>query len=167
RIENARNLEDDLSVKEIKAEKNEIYIYGERDRLDRTENISTKEIDIYEVEGSKEYDAKIDFPENVTADEEKVPVNIEVDQEKTFDDINNDIKGKDAEDVTFEDPESGKITIIAKGSDSVISDLEESDIEASVDLGGMDSGKHKVEVDIEASEGIDFETEPKKVTLTI
>src|SRR5699024_3485741 len=156
-------LPDDFSLKEIEAENNEIEIYGDRDMLDSTENISTKEIDLSEVEGSKEYDAEIDFPENVTADEEKVPVNIEVEQEKTFDDI----KGKDAEDVNFEGPESGKITINAKGSDSVISDVEESDIEASVDLGGMDSGKHKVEVDIEASEGIDFETEPKKVTLTI
>ncbi|HLR22594.1 MAG TPA: CdaR family protein [Pseudogracilibacillus sp.] len=166
-VETTGELPDDFSLKEIEAENNEIEIYGDRDMLDSTENISTKEIDLSEVEGSKEYDAEIDFPENVTADEEKVPVNIEVEQEKTFDDINIDIKGKDAEDVTFEDPESGKITIIAKGSDSVISDLEESDIEASVDLGGMDSGKHKVEVDIEASEGIDFETEPKKVTLTI
>lgn len=166
-VETTGELPDDFSLKEIEAENNEIEIYGDRDMLDSTENISTKEIDLSEVEGSKEYDAEIDFPENVTADEEKVPVNIEVEQEKTFDDINIDIKGKDAEDVTFEDPESGKITIIAKGSDSVISDLEESDIEASVDLGGMDSGKHKVEVDMEASEGIDFETEPKKVTLTI
>jgi len=166
-VETTGELPDDFSLKEIEAENNEIEIYGDRDMLDSTENISTKEIDLSEVEGSKEYDAEIDFPENVTADEEKVPVNIEVEQEKTFDDINIDIKGKDAEDVTFEDPESGKITIIAKGSDSVISNLEESDIEASVDLGGMDSGKHKVEVDIEASEGIDFETEPKKVTLTI
>lgn len=166
-VETTGELPDDFSLKEIEAENNEIEIYGDRDMLDSTENISTKEIDLSEVEGSKEYDAEIDFPENVTADEEKVPVNIEVEQEKNFDDINIDIKGKDAEDVTFEDPESGKITIIAKGSDSVISNLEESDIEASVDLGGMDSGKHKVEVDIEASEGIDFETEPKKVTLTI
>src|SRR5699024_10498718 len=116
-------------------------------KRDWSSDVCTSEL---EVEGSKEYDAEIDFTENVTADEEKVPVNIEVEQEKTFDDINIDIKGKDAEDVTFEDPESGKITIIAKGSDSVISDLEESDIEASVDLGGMASGKHKVEVDIEA-----------------
>lgn len=165
-VETTGELPDGLSLKEIEADK-EIEIYGDRDMLDSTENISTKEIDLSEVEGSKEYDAEIDFPENVTADEEKVPVNIEVEQEKTFDDIDIDIKGKDAEDVTFEDPDTGKITIIAKGSDSVISNLDESDIVASVDLGGMDSGKHKVEVDIEASEGIDFETEPKKVTLTI
>ena len=165
-VETTGELPDDFSVKEIEAD-NEIEIYGDRDILDRTENISTKEIDLSEVEESKEYDAEIDFPENVTVDEEKVPVNIEVEQEKSFDDINIDIKGKDAEDVTFENPDTGKITVIAKGSDSVISNLEESDIEASVDLGDMDSGKHEVEVDIEASEGIDFETEPKKVTLTI
>src|SRR5699024_10599884 len=108
-----------------------------------------------------------DFSLNVTEYKEKITNKNEKEQEKNVDDINIDIKEKDAEDVTFEDPESGKITIIAKGSYSVISDLEESDIEASVDLGGMDSRKHKVEVDIEASEGIDFETEPKKVTLTI
>src|SRR5699024_11778201 len=118
---------------EIEAENNEIEIYGDRDMLDSTENISTKEIDLSEVEGSKEYDAEIDFPENVTADEEKVPVNIEVEQEKTFDDINIDIKGKDAEEVTFEDPESVKITMIEKSRDSVIRNLEEKDIESSVE----------------------------------
>src|SRR5699024_9445413 len=133
-VETTGELPDDFSLKEIEAD-NEIEIYGDRDILDSTENISTKEIDLSEVEESKEYDAEIDFPENVTADEEKVPVNIEVEQEKSFDDINIDIKGKDAEDVTFEDPDTGKITVIAKGSDSVISNLEESDIEASVDLG--------------------------------
>lgn len=165
-IETTGELPDGLSLDEIDGDQ-EIEIFGKKEALQEIEHVSTKEIELSEVDKSGEYDIEIDLPEDVTANDETAQVNVELEQEKQFDEMSVDIKGMSPEDVTFEDPDNGEVTVIAKGSDTVIGDLDKSDIEVSLSLDDVDSGKHDVEVDIEGPEGIRFEADPKKVTVSI
>src|SRR5699024_9218274 len=152
--------------KEIKAE-DEIEIFGKSDALHDVEEISTEKIDLSEMNESTETDVEIDFPEDVTAEEETVPVEIELEKTEELDDITIDVKGDTDKKVTFDEPEEKEVSVKATGLDDVMKDLEKSDLTASIDVSDLDEGEHEVDIDIEGPEGISFESQPERVKVNV
>ncbi|HLQ94938.1 MAG TPA: CdaR family protein [Pseudogracilibacillus sp.] len=161
-VETTGDLPDGYEVKELKAD-DEIEIFGKTDALTDVEDISTEDIDLSEIEESTKTDAKIDFPDDVTAEEETVPVEIELEKTEKFDDMDVDIKGEGDKKAEFVDSADEKVTVEATGSDDVMKDLKESDITASIDVTDKDKGEHEMDVDVEGPEGVTFEPKPRKV----
>lgn len=165
-VETSGDLPDGYDTKEIKAE-DEIEIFGKSDALHDVEEISTEKIDLSEMNESTETDVEIDFPEDVTAEEETVPVEIELEKTEELDDITIDVKGDTDKKVTFDEPEEKEVSVKATGLDDVMKDLEKSDLTASIDVSDLNEGEHEVDIDIEGPEGISFESQPEKAKVNV
>ena len=165
-VETKGDLPEGTGMKKIETDK-EIEVFGKREVLDKVDNISTEPVDLSEIEKSGDYDVKLDLPEGIVAEEETVPVKIELEEEKVFKDIELEFEGAEEEDVTFEKPESGKVNITAKGSDEVMHKLEKEDVKVYLKLEDRGEGKHRVDVVTEGPEGITFKADPDKATVQI
>lgn len=160
------DLPDGFSLNKIDAD-NEIEIFGKREVLNEIDGISTKEIDLSEIDKSDTYDIELDFPEGIIANDDTIPVDIELDEEKVYKDIPIDIEGNDGENVTIVKPKDGKLDIGAIGSDQAMGKLTKSDIKALIDVKDLDSGKHDVDLEISGPDGITFDPDSAEITVEI
>ncbi len=101
-------LPEGLSMDEITAPE-EIEIFGRRAMLSEIDEIHTKEIDLSDIEESGEYEVEIDFPEGVTANDETVEVEIQLNEEKVFEDVSIDTVGQNSHDITFVQPDDSQV----------------------------------------------------------
>lgn len=145
----------------------EIEIFGRRDALNEIDVISTKEIDLSKVDESGEYEIELDFPEGIIANEEKLNVEIDLIQSKLFEEISIDTNESDDLTINFVNPDKPHINITATGIDSLIKDLAKKDIIASIDIGNLEAGEHKVDLTITGPDDIDFKPERKSVTIQL
>lgn len=160
-------LPDGLELAEVVAADEEIEIFGKRDVLAGIEEISTKVIDLSKIDKSAEHEVELDFPEGVTANNDKVQVRFNLDLAKTFQDISIDVVGNEKDTMTFVTPGDGKMDIIAVGSDKIISGLKKADIKASIEVQDMDAGSHKVDVKLTGPDGVTIEPEYNNITVDI
>lgn len=165
-VETTGDLPEGYELKEIKAD-DELEVFGKSDALTDVEEISTEDIDLSEIKKSTKTDVDIDFPDDVTAEEETVPVEIELEKSEKFAEMDIDIKGEEDKKVKYVNPEDEKVTVEATGVDDVMEDLKESDITASIDVADKDKGEHEVDVDVEGPEGITFKPQPRKAKVEI
>lgn len=157
---------DDLEIANMESE-TELEIFGKKEVLNEIDEISTKELDVSTIEKSGKTEVEIDFPDGVTANDEEVEVDVELQQSKEFKGIPIDIDGMDESDVTFVKPKNGELSVIAKGNDTAVKELKKEDITAMINLDGVSEGEHKVDVELKGPEGITLESNEEKITVEI
>lgn len=146
----------------------EIEIFGRRDVLDEVKEISTEEIDLSEIESSGAIEVPLNLPEGIAVNDEKIKVDITLKESKVFKEIPIEIKGEGDQKVVFKHPEDGTISVTAIGLDTLMEELEESEIIASIDVTNTDSDKEsRVNISIEGPKDFKFDAEPKKVTVEV
>lgn len=145
----------------------EIEVFGKREFLNNMDEITTKELDMATIEASGTVEVELDFPEGVIANEEVVEVDVELVQAKEFKAIPIDIEGLDEADITMIKPTKAEMDIIAKSSDTIIKELQETDIRAFINLSDLDVGEHEVDVIVEGPDDIIFESKVEKVTIEV
>lgn len=159
-------LPDDLEIEDMDAE-SEIEIFGKKELLNEIEEISTKEVDLATIEESGAVEVELDFPEGVTADEDKVEVELEMEATKTFKKLPIEIKGQDESDVTFVKPKEAEVDISVTGSDDIVQDVKKQDVKASVELSGLSEGEHDVDIKLEGPDDLILKPETEKATVEI
>ncbi len=157
---------DDLEIANMESE-TELEIFGKKEVLNEIDEISTKELDVSTIEKSGKTEVEIDFPDGVTANDEEVEVDVELQQSKEFKGIPIDIDGMDESDVTFVKPKNGELSVIAKGNDTAVKELKKEDITAMINLDGVSEGEHKVDVELKGPDGITLESNEEKITVEI
>lgn len=145
----------------------ELEIFGRKEVLNEIDEISTKELDISTIEKSGKTEVEIDFPDGVTANDEEIEVDVELQQSKEFKAIPIEIEGMNESDVTFIKPKSGELSVIAKGTDTAVKELKKEDITALINLGDVDEGEHKVDVELKGPDGITLDSKEKKITVEV
>ena len=155
---------DDLEIANMESE-TELEIFGKKEVLNEIDEISTKELDVSTIEKSGKTEVEIDFPDGVTANDEEVEVDVELQQSKEFKGIPIDIDGMDESDVTFVKPKNGELSVIAKGNDTAVKELKKEDITAMINLDGVSEGEHKVDVELKGPDGITLESNEEKITV--
>lgn len=166
-IKTKGELPEGLTLSELKAD-NEIEIFGKREVLNSIDSISTKEIDLSKVDKSDKYDVELDFPDGVIANEEKISVELDLEQKKIFEDLTIGINGSDEDKVNFVSPKTGKMSVTVTGSDKQVGKVTKADIEAAIDTAGLEAGKkHKVKTAIKAPDDVKVEPEYKEVTIEL
>jgi len=159
-------LPDDLEIEDMDAE-SEIEIFGKKELLNEIEEISTKEVDLATIEESGAVEVELDFPEGITADEDKVEVELEMEATKTFKKLPIEIKGQDESDVTFVKPKEAEVDISVTGSDDIVQDVKKQDVKASVELSGLSEGEHDVDIKLEGPDDLILKPETEKATVEI
>lgn len=159
-------LPDNLEIENMETP-DEIEIFGQKEILNEMDEISTKELDLSEIEESGTIELELDFPEGVIANEEKVELELEVTESKEFKGIPITIEGMDAANVTFRSPRSGEIDIVAIGSNKLIKDLKKEDVSASINLNGLTEGEHDTDITLQGPDNIELEPSTETVTVEI
>lgn len=142
---------DGKAIKSLTPSVKEVTLYGSQDALDKIEYLPVS-IDISGINSDKNYTVNLTNPTGVREISVKtINVKLVVDEV-----VSTEISGvrvnitnlSDDYTATAIDENSSSITVIVKGSQSVIDSLDSSTIYAFVDLSGLAPGNHEVEVQV-------------------
>ena len=143
------------AIKEIITDVKQVTIYGDSATLDSTSSIKVT-VDVDNLKGDKDYTINIKKPSGIRQISEKtVNVKVVLSDESTTEvsgvklsyiNLNSNYTAQ----ITGEN--STEITVILKGVDSVITGVNASEIEAYVDLDGLDVGEHEVEIKVKGKD---------------
>ena len=170
KIETEGNLEG-KAISSLTPSVNEVTIYGSSEALDKIDYLPVK-IDISGIKDNKNYTVNLTNPTGVRDISVKtITVKLVVDEVVTTEvenvkiNITNLQKGYIAQ---AANSESSSITVIVKGSKSVIDNLDSSTINATVDLQGLGVGEHEVEVLVTGSDSkLSYTPRVKRVKVII
>ena len=143
------------AIKEINTSVKQVTIYGDSSTLDNTNSIKVT-VDVDNLKGDKDYTINIKKPSGIRQISEKtVNVKVVLDDESTTEvsgvrlsyiNLNPNYTAQ----ITGEN--STEITVILKGVESVITQVLPTQIEAYVDLEGLDVGEHEVEIKVKGKD---------------
>lgn len=165
-LETKGDLPDDIEIKNMEIP-SEIEIFGKKELLSEIDQISTEELDMSKIENSGKQKVALDFPDGITSNDDKVDVDIELEQTKQFKEVPIEVIGKNESDVRFVKPKDPEIEVTIKGSDETLKKVNEEDVKATIDLSGLEEGEHKVDVQLEGPEDVTLKAEPKEVTVEV
>ena len=165
-LETKGDLPDDIEIKNMEIP-SEIEIFGKKELLSEIDQISTEELDMSKIENSGKQKVALDFPDGITSNDDKIDVDIELEQTKQFKEVPIEVIGKDESDVRFVKPKDPEIEVTIKGSDEILKKVNEEDVKATIDLSGLEEGEHKVDVQLEGPEDVTLKAEPKEVTVEV
>lgn len=165
-LETKGDLPDDIEIKNMEIP-SEIEIFGKKELLSEIDQISTEELDMSKIENSGKQKVALDFPDGITSNDDKVDVDIELEQTKQFKEVPIEVIGKNESDVRFVKPKDPEIEVTIKGSDDTLKKVNEEDVKTTIDLSGLEEGEHKVDVQLEGPEDVTLKAEPKEVTVEV
>ena len=159
------------SIKSFTTSITKVKIYGEEDIINSIDSIPV-EIDVTGLSNNKTYNVNIEKPSGVRAISSKtVSIEVTLDEviTKEIENTNVSIINLDSAYKAYAASEQdSKVTVIIKGSSSVVNDLDPSTIKAVVDLEGYGPGEYEVEVKVTGDDlKVTYESKTKKVKIKI
>lgn len=159
------------AISSISTDINKVTIYGKQSVLDGITYLPVY-VDVSDLKEDKKYSITLKKPTGVRAlSDSTANVNITLGDEtsKEVSDIYLEYENlADGLSVQATDANSTKVTVIVKGVDSVLSNLDPTTIKAYVDLKDLTVGEHEVEIKVEGTDKrIKYSSKIKKVTLKI
>lgn len=159
------------SIQSITSSITSMTVYGDQSTIDKIEYIPV-EIDITNLDSDKEYNVNISKPAGIRELEVKtITVKIKLDTLITKEisgvqiltrNLNSDYK------VTAQSEADSKVTVVVKGSKSVLDNLDPSTIRAYIDLANYGIGEHEVDVQVEGDDvKLSYTSKTKKVKISI
>ncbi len=159
------------SIQSITSSITSMKVYGDQSTIDKIEYVPV-EIDITNLDSDKEYNVNISKPTGIRELEVKtITVKIKLDTLTTKEipgvsiltrNLNSDYK------VTALSEADSKVTVVVKGSKSVLDNLDSSTIRAYIDLGNYGIGEHEVDVQVEGDDlRLSYASKTKKVKISI
>ena len=143
------------AIKNIATSVQKVKIYGDSNTLDATNSIKVK-VDVNNLKSNKDYTLTIKKPSGIREISEKtVNVKIELDDESTT-----EISGVRLSytnlgsnyTVQATEQSATEVTVILKGVESVITNIDSTQIEAYVDLDGLGVGEHEVNIYVKGTD---------------
>lgn len=137
------------AISEISSNLDSITIYGNQEVLDNINNIEV-EIDVTDLDKNKKYTKTIKKPKDVRKlSENTITVEVKLGSEASAEVSNVKLSYKNLGDdyvVQAANDSINELPVILKGVKSVIDDVDANDIEAYVDLKGLEEGEHEVDI---------------------
>lgn len=154
-VETVGNVVFGKAIKTINTTVQKVTIYGDSKTLEKTNSIKVK-VDVSDLKNNKDYTVSIKKPTGIREISEKtVNVKIELDNEATT-----EVSGVKlsyinlGENYTVQatNENSTEVSVILKGVESVISNIDATQIEAYIDLEGLTEGEHKVKIKVKGED---------------
>lgn len=144
------NTAEGYAVDTVEFKKTEVKIYGSETQLKNIDSIKVK-IDISDLQADRSFkNLKLIKPTGVNKmsfDTVDGSVKIVPAISRVFEDIDIEVKNGEASNVRFND--TSKVAIQVSGKAEKINALTEENIHASIDIEGLEKGKHEVQVEVE------------------
>lgn len=159
------------SIKTMEASLNRITVYGTQEAIDAIEQLEV-EIDVKDLEKNKEYNVTLKKPKGITELSSKtmtVKVILDNSSSKEFENIS--VQAENLADnlkVQALSDEDRQVTVVVKGSDDAIKNVNASDIKAFIDLKNYGVGEHEIEVQVTGNDlKLSYASKTKKVKVRI
>ncbi|WP_409303812.1 YbbR-like domain-containing protein [Peribacillus sp. SCS-155] len=182
----------DTEIASINAEPREVTLYGKQEVLRNIDQI-TVPVDVSDITDDEEVTVPLPLPDNVARmSRDTVKVNIKTsraapdtaqeqkdnansDQEaaaetttKNIDNLTIETVGiPDGKQIEFLTPNDGKAGIILTGNPDELDQADTDTIQLSVDVSGLDNGKHDIPIQVKVPSGIKWELENKTATISV
>lgn len=164
-----KNPSDDTVERSFEAPK-EIYIKGEKSKLEKITSISTNTIDISDVKQSSDIKMTYDLPEGVSIANESMDAKLHVVcnplDTKSFT-ISSDSINITNVAANYNKEASGEVKIILYGTKDELSKINSEDISLSVDLSGYGGGTHEITPSVSSAGGARRAEISGKITITL
>ena len=159
------------SIKSIDTNLSKVTVYGEQEAIDNIEQLEV-EIDVKGLEKDKEFNVTLVKPKGITELSEKtmtVKVVIDNSSSKEFANIPVTTENLDSNlKVQALSEDDRQVTVIVKGSEDAIKNIEASDITAYIDLKDYGVGEHEVNVKVTGTDlKLSYFSKTKKVKVRI
>jgi len=162
---------DGKAIKSLSPSVEEVTLYGSQEALDKIDYLPVS-IDISGINSDKNYTVNLTNPTGVREISVKT-INVKLIVDEVVSTEVSDIKINTtnlAEGYTVQavDENSSSVTVIVKGSQTVIDSLDSSKIYASIDLSDLGVGEHEVEVEVSGEDNkLVYTSRVKKVKVLI
>ncbi|GAA0594163.1 CdaA regulatory protein CdaR [Virgibacillus siamensis] len=168
-LSTAGELPEGYTMSSISANVDKVKIFGTSDVLKGIEKVSTKEINLNDINKSGTIDVGLALPDGAHLKENKnIEVEVELEQTKTLQDVPIEVENaEEGQEVSFIQPDASSIDVTVNGKQEAVSNITAKDITATVDAGGLDSGEHQLPVSFEGPENVELTSELQQVTIEI
>jgi YbbR domain-containing protein len=176
RTEAPEQLNSGGSVSGVNFEPETVTVYGPAEAL---EDISFIDIDVDWAEISEDTVMEVEIPvpdgaERVEPQRAELEISVSEDAEaegeenREFSGFPIEVEGM-AEGFSVEFPtfSNGEIPLLMRGNPAILEEVERSDVQASVDLSGLSSGRHSVPLEVSGPEGVTFPQDGIDVTVVL
>ncbi|MBM7663184.1 YbbR domain-containing protein [Bacillus mesophilus] len=165
------NVEDGFSVVAIETPINELTIFGPKEVIDKIEAIENIEVDVSGVVADTTLNVEIPIPKGV---EDLVPktvpvvVKVERNEIRTLTNLPIKVIGlPTALKGGFLSPEGGTVNIELIGAPSVLTEVDETDLDIYVDVSNLGSGQHEVDISVNGPTNVKWSLSTNKATVDI
>ena len=139
------------AISEIDTNLDNVTIYGNQEVLDEISNIEV-EIDVTDLDKNKKYTKTIKKPKNVRKlSDNTVTVEVKLGSEASTEVSNVKLSYKNLGSdyvVQAASDSINELPVILKGVKSVIDEIQAGDIEAYIDLKGLEEGEHEIDIEV-------------------
>lgn len=165
------NLAFGKSIKSMDTNLSKVTVYGEQAAIDNIEQLEV-EIDVKGLDRDKEFNVTLKKPKGITELSTKtmtVKVVIDNSSSKEFENISVTTENLDSKlKVQALSEADRQVTVVVKGSEDAIKNIEASDITAYIDLKGYGVGEHEVEVKVTGTDlKLAYASKTKKIKVKI
>lgn len=159
------------AISSISQSETKVTVYGDAEKLEDISYIPVN-IDVSDLKDNKEYKLELNKPVGVRSlSVNNITVKITLDTVANRDFENIDIESRNLADgysVQGVDENSTKVTVTVKGVDTVIRNIQASDITAYINLSGYTEGEYEVPVNVEGLEvKAQYQSKTKNVKIKI
>ncbi|MBQ6323216.1 MAG: hypothetical protein IJI22_00090 [Bacilli bacterium] len=165
------NLAFGKSIKSMDTSLTKVTVYGEQAAIDAIEQLEV-EIDVKGLEKDKEFNVTLKKPKGITELSSKtmtIKVIIDNSSSKEFENISVQSENLDSGlKVQALSDEDRQVTVVVKGSEEAINNIQPSDITAFIDLKDYGVGEHEVEVQVTGTDlKLSYASKTKKIKVKI
>ncbi|NJP36151.1 CdaR family protein [Alkalicoccus luteus] len=164
-------LADGMAIDSVSIEPEEVTVYGPVDVLNEISVIDLDDLDLDEIEGDTTLTVPVPVPdgvERVEPGEVTVDIDMTAEEEREFSSFSIDVESlPNTWTFNFPGNEDGTFTLRALGSSEQLDRLSREDIEASVDVDGLEAGTHTVSLAIGGPQNVRFPQHGSDVEITI
>ena len=159
------------SIKSMDTNLSKVTVYGEQSAIDAIEQLDV-EIDVSGLEKDKEYNVTLKKPKGITELSSKtmnVKVIIDNSSTKEFENVSiqSENLGSGLKVQALSDADR-QVTVVVKGSEDALKNINASDIKAYVDLKDLGVGEHEVEVIVTGNDlKLAYSSKTKKIKVRI
>ncbi|WP_051314612.1 CdaR family protein [Alteribacter aurantiacus] len=159
------------AVASIEASPSEVTLFGPSDVLNNIDSIDDLTIDLNDITEDTSFELDVPVPDGVERVEPStitVDVEIEEEETRTFGNFPFDIVGlEEGKEVELVSPESAYFDLQVLGAPSLLSQLGRNDIDAFIDLEGLEDGEHEVPLVLNGPRNLRFNQSLNEVQVLV
>ncbi|SEA83276.1 YbbR domain-containing protein [Thalassobacillus cyri] len=162
------------AIQSVSPEVEEVTIYGQLEAISQIGRIANVEVDVSDLTESTTVEAEVPVPKGIKkVDPETVEVEVEVVEaeeqaEQVIEDVEIGVANPPGEgSVSFINPDNQQIAVTVYGNEADINNLKSEDIQAVIDVEGLEAGEHEVPIEVTGPENTSFELTNPNATIRI